>query len=1510
MPADLNKARELFLHAVGKLPAEQWEGYVAETCGPDAELQRQVMHLLKVHEEAGSFLERPAEGLGATGVFTPAPASQETAASEGPGTRIGPYKLLQPIGEGGMGTVWLAQQHQPVQRKVALKIIKAGLDSAQVIARFEAERQALALMDHPNIARVLDAGATASGRPYFVMELVKGQPITTYCDEHRLTPRQRLELFVAVAQAIQHAHQKGIIHRDLKPSNILVAPYDGQAVVKVIDFGIAKATGQPLTEKTLFTDFGAVVGTPEYMSPEQAELNNQDIDTRSDVYSLGVLLYELLTGTTPLDRKRLKKAAMLEVLRVIREEEPPRPSTRLSTTDELPTVAAKRGLEPRKLSGLVRGELDWIVMKALDKDRNRRYETANGFARDVQRYLADEPVQACPPSAWYRFRKFTRRNKAKLAVAVGVLLAVVVMASSIGWVVRDRAARQTALEQALTHALEETESASRRNRWPEASAALKRAEALLADGPCSEELRERVRQWRADLDLVARLQEARLQGLQVNLAESHFNGYLARPGYVAGFRAYGLDLATVTAAEAARRIRARPGEIQRAVVAALDHWIELIIRYKLKDRQELARLLALVRAVDTDPWRLALRAAAEKRDLQKLVDLAAAPDLIRQPAYTQGQLGGLLCVNGKLAEGLGVLRRAQQLHPGDFWISASLSQYTSWADPPGHEEAVRSAWMCVALQPENAGARLNLGSALFRQGKLEEAIAECREAIRLKQAYARAHENLGRALDAQGRLDEAIAAYREAIRLKKDRPETHYVLGNALRAKGLLDEAIAEHRKAIRLKQDYPEAHTNLGSALMGKDRQGEAIAAYRQAIRINKDCPEAHYNLGNALAAKGWLDKAIAEYREAIRSKKDFAEAHFNLGRALNAQGLLDETIAEYRKAIRSKKNYPEAHTKLGGALVDKGLSDEAIAELREAIRLKKDYPEAHYEYGRALQGKGLLEEADAAYREAIRRKKDFPEAHVNLGNTLRARGQLDNAIAEYGKAIRIKQECPEAHANLGLALHSKGRLDEAVAAYREAIRVKKNYVDAHVGLGTTLRAKGCLDEAIFVLRAAVRVDKDHAMAHSHLGHALFDKALFDKRRLGEAIVEFREAIRLKKDYPDAHNNLGAALGRQGRLEEAVAACKEAIRLKKDYPQAHYNLGNALRRQGRLDEAVDAFREAIRLNKDCREAHYNLGTALHFKGRLDEAIAAFREAIRHKQDDPGARRNLGLALQAKGRLDEAIAAFREAIRLKKDYPDAHNNLGTALYSKGRLDEAIVEFREAIRLKKDSPWAYGWLGIALTAKGQFDEAIAELREAIRLNPGYAAARDKLRETEQLARLARRLLAVLQGKDQFLDTAEALALAQFCQLPFRQQYAAAARCYAAAFAARPALAEDWQAGHRSRAAGLAALAAAGQGQDAAALDEKERTRLRRQALDWLRAEVTAWGRRLDQGADRAPAGLAQLQHWWNSPDLAGVREAEALARLPEAERQLWQALWGDVADTLARARRQVLRLKTK
>ncbi len=489
MNSPANREREIFNSALDRPTKAERIAYLDGACGEDLELRARVEMLLRSHDQAGGFLPeddpKPRAGAPAT-TFLSTPCT--VSLTEKVGDRIGHYKLLQKVGEGGCGVVYMAEQQEPVRRRVALKVIKLGMDTKSVIARFEAERQALALMDHPNIARVLDAGSTDTGRPYFVMELVRGVKITEFCDEQNLSTAERLKLFIQVCQAIQHAHQKGVIHRDIKPSNVLVTINDGVAVSKVIDFGIAKATtDQRLTDKTLFTALEQFLGTPAYMSPEQAVMTTLDIDTRSDIYSLGVLLYELLTGSTPFDQRELLAAGLDEMRRTIREKDPERPSTRVSAMrgDALTTTAKQRGLDGPKLIHALRGDLDWIVMKCLEKERGRRYETANGLAADVQRHLNCEMVMARPPSRLYEFQKTVRRHKFGFAAGTGIIVALAVgVAASTR-----QAIRATRAEHGQTRLRERAESAERESRNQLYTALVEQARATVRSGDLGQRVR-------------------------------------------------------------------------------------------------------------------------------------------------------------------------------------------------------------------------------------------------------------------------------------------------------------------------------------------------------------------------------------------------------------------------------------------------------------------------------------------------------------------------------------------------------------------------------------------------------------------------------------------------------------------------------------------------------------------------------------------------------------------------------------------------------------------------------------------------------------------------------------------------------------------------------------------------------------------------------------------------------------------------------------------------------------
>jgi tetratricopeptide (TPR) repeat protein/serine/threonine protein kinase len=1325
---------------------EARELYVRQVCGDDEALDQRIRALLSAYEQSASFLEAPPSALDVEVGIT-----IDDRITERPGAVIGPYKLMEQIGEGGMGLVFVAEQQQPVRRMVALKVIKPGMDSHQVIARFEAERQALALMDHSNIAKVHDGGETAGGRPYFVMELVKGIPITQFCDDNRLSPRDRLELFVDVCRAVQHAHHKGIIHRDIKPSNVLVTSHDGpphptlsprggegrvRGVVKVIDFGVAKAIGQQLTDMTVYTHFAQLIGTPLYMSPEQAGESSLDVDTRSDIYSLGVLLYELLTGTTPFDKKRLREVGYDEMRRIIREEEPPRPSTRISTLGQAATtLSTQRKSDPKRLSQLCRGELDWIVMKALDKDRNRRYETASTLAADVQRYLHDEPVQACPPSLGYRVRKFVRRNKGSVLAAsvMAVLLLGGIVGTTTGLVLALAAERRAVTER--------------------------------------DDKEEARRQARQALDTMTDEMVEDLLGQQVQLTDQHREFLKKVLEYHAAFAATKADdpegrQSRAQASFRVGRIRFRLGDYQDAGVAYRD---------------------------------------AVAQQIQLVADFPTRPEFQQELADSHVRLGDVLTVTNHPEEAEAAYRSALAL-----WQRLV-------ADFPGRTE----------FHQELANSHIRLGLIMRNSGGLEEAETAYRAALairkqlvadfgarpQLRQELSECHFTLGELLSAAHRPKEAEAAYNEALRIRRQ-----LVIGFPQRA---------EFQRSLATN------HVQLGWMYWKTNRRKEAEDAFRVALALAKqqvvkfpNQPEfrlelalCHQNLGVLLGEMHQPEEAETAFQEAlaicgelarafpdrIEHRLGLAMAHLSLGTLLSGTHRPEAAEAAYDEALPLYK--------------------QLAAEQPNRTEIRQELAQVHVRRGKLLRDTNRPKEAEAAFREAIA-----------VGERL---------AADYPKRAEFRYNLALSHFLLGdLFLSASDRSKEAEAAYRTGLALWK------------------------LLPAEYHTQPEYRKGFAVVRYNLANALRRMKGRLEEAIAEYREAIRLKEDYPQAQNNLGLALKDKGDLDGAIAAFREAIQTKDSFPNAymaHSNLGSALRAKGCIGDAITAFRESIRINPDYADAHYGLGNA-YFPKRLDDAIAEYREAIRINPDYAMAYNNLGNSLAMKGELEGAIAEFRRALQINKDLFEAHCNLGSALQLTGLLKEAIVEYREAVRVDKNN----------------------------------AEAQENLRQAEQLGRLDERLPAVLQGKDKAKDADESLGFAQLCERPYRQKYAAAAGFYKEAFAAKPSLADDNRGLHRYDAACVAAQAGCGQGTDADKLDDKERACLRRQALDWSRGQLEFAGHVLDKTPDVAPALVGAMQHWLDDSDFAGVRGPEALAKLPEDERQQWQKLWIAVSYLLKRA----------
>jgi tetratricopeptide (TPR) repeat protein len=765
------------------------------------------------------------------------------------------------------------------------------------------------------------------------MELVKGQPITQYCDQHRLTPKERLELFVPVCQAIQHAHQKGIIHRDIKPSNVLVGLYDGRPVPKVIDFGVAKAAGPKLTEKTLYTEFGQVVGTLEYMSPEQAQLDNLDIDTRSDIYSLGVLLYELLTGTTPLQRQRLKQAALLEVLRLIREEEPPRPSTRLSTTEELPSIAANRGLEPRKLSGLVRGELDWIVMKALEKDRNRRYETANGLAHDIERHLRDEPVLACPPSARYRMRKFARRNKTMLAVVCLVLFFIALLGGGAGWVMREKTARQEALDQQVREILEEADDLIKTDKWPEALAPVERAEKLLAAGGRSERP-PRLGELREELIMAARLEgiyrgskqgqktqgntasrDGAEQAFPMQLRRIKEDAYYCRQKdaeFAQAFQDFGIDIEALGSTEAAAQIT--PRAIHSVLVKALDEWASLRKRARGDNDVSWKKLVETARQADPDDWRNRCRDAFLRGDRQALEQLADTVPIGQMPPASLYLLGHTLSDVSAVDKTMDLLRRAQHEYPSDLWINDTLAYFSAnVCQPPRWDDAVRFYTAVLALRPGFAPLHRSVADVFRAKGALQEALAEYTKAVELDP-----NDRLGwlsRGWLYQYSLhshDKAVADYTRVIELNPKEIQALLDRAGSYAALGQKDKALADWSKITEREPDDPWDWWNRGTAHLVLHQYDKAVADFSKGIEVAPERWGYWSGRGSAYVELRQYDKALDDFSKVIEKEPKDRYAWFKRAGVNNQLGRYAETLADYQKVLELDKDSASAHNNL----------------------------------------------------------------------------------------------------------------------------------------------------------------------------------------------------------------------------------------------------------------------------------------------------------------------------------------------------------------------------------------------------------------------------------------------------------------------------------------------------------------------------------------------------------------------------------------------------------------------
>jgi tetratricopeptide (TPR) repeat protein len=1028
-----DRIEAIFAAAVALTDADQRAAYLEQACAGDAALRRQVEARLRARAPDGPLLDRMAiRSPELTEAYSPGATPDIVIA--------GRYKLFEEIGEGGMGTVWLAEQTQPVRRKVALKLIKTGLDSRAVLARFEAERQALAVMDHPNIAKVLDGGATDTGRPFFVMEYVKGMPITEFCDAARLSVPERLQLFAEVCSAVQHAHQKGIIHRDLKPSNILVASGDDRPVPKVIDFGLAKAMHQSLTERTLHTAHETVLGTPLYMSPEQAQLNNLDVDTRSDIYSLGVVLYELLTGTTPLVKQHLEAKSWEEIKRLIREEDPPRPSSRLSSTQTLPALAAGRRSEPARLTKLVRGELDWIVMKALEKDRSRRYETANGFAADVQRYLSGEPVLAAPPSVRYRLGKLAHKYRTALTTAAAIALLLVAGVAVSAWQAFRATRAESASRLAEQEALQAQQAATERAEGErlarlEAQEEKRKAEkAAAAEKLANADAQKRLRQVEKANDILGSIFQ-NLDPREIARAERPLQAILVEK----------LD----------RAVAQLEGESigDPLVVAAMQVKLGISL-LGLGAPHKAVVLLEKARATYTD------RLGAEDRETLRSMNYLAV-------AYKEA---------GKTDQAVALHKQTLEVRKARL----------------GPED------------PDTLMSMSNLASTYRAAGKLDLAVQLFEQTVKLSKAHFGLDHpetltninNLAVAYGVAGQVNRALPLLEETLERTKarfgaDYPDTLASMSNlaaAYRAAGKPDRAVPLYEQTIavmkvRLGPDHPDTLTsmgNLAAAYQDSGKLDRALWLFEETLRLSKTRLGPNHpstlNCMNNLAAACWrakqLDRSIPLLEETVKRQEanigrdhpDTLTAVANLGINYKDAGRLKDALPLLEEAHRAARKYPilrwvgphllDAYEKAGENAKLASMLREQLVEARKA--LPGDSPQLAgllAQLSMALQQQHKSAEAEPLLRECLLiRQKAQPDAWTTFNTQSMLGGALldQKKYADAEPLLRAGYEGmkkhegqlpPQAGSRLTDAVERLVRLYDAIGKKDEAARWRKEW-------------------------------------------------------------------------------------------------------------------------------------------------------------------------------------------------------------------------------------------------------------------------------------------------------------------------------------------------------------------------------------------------------------------------------------------------------------------------------------